>query len=166
MHAPKVSEGDRYDAERGYCQWRERAVQQQRRVNANVSAALAKEGISREDYERALADAHKNHGVGFDMYGFSTSRSWTGWSACSPSRCSVLRDVFGLRRRGRRPGGGRPGTASPIGRGDPGLGLDFWLLALVAVWMSWRGAGLVSGTLAGRNRSGDLSTRKAWLMLN
>ncbi|WP_147455060.1 polymorphic toxin-type HINT domain-containing protein [Saccharothrix australiensis] len=81
LHAPKGSEGDRYEAERGYYQWRERAYQQQqRRVNANVSAALAKEGISREDYERALADAHKTKWDVIKEVAWEVLKEISGWN--------------------------------------------------------------------------------------
>jgi RHS repeat-associated protein len=82
MYDAKPGEaGDTYEAEKRVYQGRERAWQQARRgADTQVKRAMAKEGISPEEYAKALADAHKTKWDVIKEVAWEVLKEISGWN--------------------------------------------------------------------------------------
>ncbi|WP_447005926.1 RHS repeat-associated core domain-containing protein [Saccharothrix isguenensis] len=72
---------------------RRNAQQQQAEVDAAVKTAMANEGISREDYERALADAHKTKWDVIKEVAWEVLKDISGWNDIVD--CFTKGDIWG-----------------------------------------------------------------------
>lgn len=89
-----TGENDRYDEERETFQAIARGAQQQAKaVEQGRRQAMAREGISQEDYERALADAHKTKWDVVKEVAWEVLREISGWNDIVD--CFTRGDIWG-----------------------------------------------------------------------
>ncbi|MEJ2855392.1 MULTISPECIES: RHS repeat-associated core domain-containing protein [unclassified Saccharothrix] len=85
---------DTYDQERNYYRWRERAWQQASNdADAATRAGLAEAGISWEDYQRALTDAHKTKWDVIKEVAWEVLKDISGWNDIVD--CFTKGDIWG-----------------------------------------------------------------------
>ncbi|WP_433270824.1 RHS repeat-associated core domain-containing protein [Actinosynnema sp. CS-041913] len=94
LHAPEGSEHDRYGQERGYYEWRARNWQQiQIDAQKELEAGLSNAGISWDDYQKALADAHKTKWDVIKEVAWEVIKDISGWNDIVD--CFTKGDIWG-----------------------------------------------------------------------
>ncbi|QFZ19050.1 RHS repeat-associated core domain-containing protein [Saccharothrix syringae] len=90
----KSIQGPNWEAEKRTYQARERALQQARRnADAEVRQVMANQGISQEDYARALADAHKTKWDVIKEVAWDVLKEISGWNDIVD--CFTKGDIWG-----------------------------------------------------------------------
>nr|WP_158854672.1 RHS repeat-associated core domain-containing protein [Saccharothrix deserti] len=90
----KSIQGPNWESEKRVYHARERALQQVNRgVRARMDGALAREGISREDYEKALADAHRTKWDVIKEVAWEVLKEISGWNDIVD--CFTKGDIWG-----------------------------------------------------------------------
>ncbi|MBW4719978.1 RHS repeat-associated core domain-containing protein [Saccharothrix obliqua] len=95
-YRPGIHGGDRaaWEREHAYYSWRERVVQQQKRETvAATQRMLQDEGISQEEYEKALSDAHKTKWDVIKEVAWEVIKDISGWNDIVD--CFTKGDIWG-----------------------------------------------------------------------